>query len=418
MPEQRAGEQRLTITLYPEQDQARVWSDELDVVLGRLGRHFFRSEPRETAKMYLRSLLTPVERKNGWQMAEQAGQETPYRLQHLLNRVEWDADEVRDDLRDYVVERLGDPEAVLAVDETGFVKKGTESVGVQRQYSGTAGRIENCQLGVFMAYVSPKGHALVDRALYLPHQWIDATASREKAGVPPELEFKTKPLLAREMVEAAREAGVPFRWVTADEAYGQSPTFRDWLMAQGIPFVVAVCSTQRVCRKGAESVEARAVAKRLKSKTWKRLSAGAGSKGERLYDWALVKLRLPPTPAFGAWLLVRRNIENPKDLAYYLVCAPQGTTFENIVKVAGSRWAIEECFEAAKGEVGLDEYEVRKYDAWHRHITLAMFAHAYLAAMRAAAPGAEALAAKGGPPSKPKMDSLSDFKRKRGLSCR
>lgn len=405
------------ITLYPEQAQAQVWNEGLSEVLGRLERHFWHVGTRESAGLYLRGLLAPVQRKNGWQLAEQAGLQTPYRLQILLGRSIWSAADVRDELRSYVVEHLGDPQAALVLDETGFVKKGTESVGVQRQYSGTAGRIENCQVGVFLAYVTPKARTLIDRRLYLPRSWAENAERREKGDIPDDIEFATKPQLARDMVEAAIEAKVPFAWVTGDEVYGQSPTFRDWLMARQVPFVLAVPSTMRVCRKGSESVEARLVAKRLWKKSWKRLSAGAGTKGERLYDWALVKLRLPETPAYGAWLLVRRNIEKPSELAYYLVYGPQGVTIEEIVRVAGSRWGVEECFEAAKGEVGLDEYEVRLHDGWYRHITLAMFAHAYLATMRAAAPMAET-APKGGIQTGPATDSLRQFKQKRGLSCR
>lgn len=414
--QQDAHAQVGAITFYPEQAQAVVWNTGLDEVLARLGRHFEHEGPRESAGHYLKSLLAPVERKNSWQLAEQTGHQTPYKLQSLLGRSRWSAADVRDELRSYIVEHLGSEQAVLAVDETGFLKKGTESVGVQRQYTGTAGRIENSQVGVFMAYVSPKGRALMDRKLYLPKSWAEDPVKRRKADVPEDIAFATKPQLAREMVESAIEAGVPFAWVTGDEVYGQSPAFRDWLMSRRIPFVLAVPCTQRVCRKGQESVEVREVAKRLWKRTWQRLSAGDGTKGERLYDWALVKLRLPETPAYGAWLLVRRSIEDPTDKAYYLVYGPQGTGIETIVSVAGSRWGVEECFEAAKGEVGLDHYEVRLFDGWYRHITLAMFAHAYLVAMRAAALAAEA-AVKGGFHSSPARGSLSHFKKQRGLSC-
>lgn len=405
------------ITFYPEQAQAALWNKGLGDLLARIGRHFGKG-PRDTAGLYLRGLLAPVERKNGWQLAEQVGHQTPYRIQYLLGEADWGAADLRDELRTYIVEHLGDEQAVLVPDETGFVKKGTASVGVQRQYTGTAGRVENSQVGVFMAYVSPKGRALMDRRLYLPKVWAEDPARREKADIPEDIDFATKPQLARQMVEAAIEAKVPFGWVSGDEVYGHSPAFRDWLMTRRIPFVLAVPGTERVCRhREKESIEVRAVAKRLWGKTWKRLSAGAGTKGERLYDWALIKLRLPETPAYGAWLLVRRNIEDPTDKAYYLVYGPHDTTIETAVRVAGVRWGVEECFEQAKGEVGLDQYEVRSFHGWYRHITLAMFAHAYLAAMRAAAPEAEA-AAKGGLMSRPPTDSLCHFKQERGLSCR
>lgn len=413
---QNAHAQAGAITFYPEQAQAALWNKGLDEVLARLAPHFDHDGPREVAGRYVRGLLAPVERKNGWQLAEQAGYQTPYKLQHLLGRARWSAADVRDELRNYIVEHLGDKAATLALDETGFLKKGTESVGVQRQYTGTAGRIENSQVGVFMAYVSPKGRALMDRRLYLPKSWADNPVRRTKADIPEEIEFATKPRLARDMVEAAIEADVPFAWVTGDEVYGNAPAFRDWLMTRHISFVLAVPCTMRVCRKGSESVEVREVAKYLRKKSWQRLSAGDGTKGERLYDWALVKLRLPETPVYGAWMLVRRSIQDPTDKAYYVVYGPQDTGLETIVRVAGSRWGVEECFEAAKGEVGLDQYEVRLFDGWYRHITLAMFAHAYLVTMRAAALAAEA-AVKGGPQSSLPRGSLTQFKAKRGLSC-
>jgi SRSO17 transposase len=324
-----------------------------------------------------------VERKNGWQLAEQAGDETPYATQHLLGRAVWSADEVRDDLRNYVVKYLGDEEGVLVLDETGFLKKGVKSAGVQRQYSGTAGRVENCQIGVFLAYATREGRTFLDRELYLPQSWADDRRRRAEAGVPPEVRFATKPALGRRMIERAQQAGVPFRWVTGDEVYGNDSQMRRWLEGRKTFYVLAVSCQYQVFYDGARRW-ASEIAKLLAQKEWKRLSAGAGTKGERLYDWALLPLGEVDEER-QRWLLFRRSLSDPTDLAYYVVSAPKKTSLEVIVKVAGTRWAIEESFESAKGEVGLDHYEVRSWGGWYRHITLAMLAHAYLTAVRARA---------------------------------
>lgn len=364
-------------------EQAQLWANESEEIAELIGGRFPRSEPRERAMTYLRGLLSPVERKNGWQLAEEAGDETPYATQHLLGRAVWSADEVRDDLRDYVVKYLGDEDAVVVVDETGFLKKGTKSVGVQRQYSGTAGRVENCQIGVFLAYVSREGRTFLDRELYLPQSWAGDQDRRAEAGVPPEVKFATKPALGRRMIERAQQAGVPFQWVTGDEVYGNDGQMRRWLEGRKISFVLAVSSQYRVFYEGARRW-ASEIATLLPQKEWKRLSAGAGTKGERIYDWALSPLGVVDEER-QRWLLFRRSISDPTDLAYYVVSAPKETSLEVMVKVAGARWAIEESFESAKGEVGLDHYEVRSWDGWYRHITLAMFAHAYLTVARARA---------------------------------
>lgn len=364
-------------------EQAQQWADELQEVAELISERFSRAEARERALIYLRGLLSPVERKNGWQLAEEAGDETPYAMQHLLGRAVWSADEVRDDLRDYVVRSLGDEDGVLVIDETGFLKKGTKSVGVQRQYSGTAGRVENCQIGVFLAYASREGRTFLDRELYLPQSWLDDQDRRAEAGVPPEVKFATKPALGRRMIERAQQAGVPFQWVTGDEVYGNDGQMRRWLEGRKISFVLAVSAQYRVFYEGARRW-ASEIATLLPQKEWKRLSAGAGTKGERHYDWALLPLG-EVDEGRQRWLLFRRGISDPKDLAYYVVSAPKKTSLEVMVKVAGTRWAIEESFESAKGEVGLDHYEVRSWDGWYRHITLAMMAHAYLTALRARA---------------------------------
>ena len=289
-------------------------------------------------------------------------------------------------LRSYVFERLGEEESgVLIVDETGFLKKGEKPVGVARQYTGTAGRTENSQVGVFAVYASCKGAAFVDRALYLPEGWAGDAARRAEAGVPKEVRFATKGELARRMLERALEAGVPAKWVVADTVYGTARGLRGWLEERGRSYVMAVTGTHGVHREGRQR-QARAVARDLPAEAWVRASSGTGSKGERLYDWASLALSdAGAEDEAGRWLLVRRNIDEPSKLAYYLAYGPKATNAGELVRVAGRRWTIEDCFEQAKGEVGLDEYEVRKWDGWYRHTTLSLLAHAYLAVLRSAA---------------------------------
>ena len=369
-----------------EEETVARWADGLAAVHARVAPRFARAEPRRRVLAYLRGLLSPIERKNGWQLAEQAGEATPDGMQHLLARADWDADAVRDDLRAYVVEHLGDRQAVLVVDETGFLKKGRKSVGVQRQYSGTAGRIENCQIGVFLAYASAQGRTFLDRELYLPKEWATDTARREEAAVPDTVEFQTKPQLARAMLERALAAGVPFAWVTGDEIYGGDRRLRLWLEERAVPHVLAVKSTEPLwTRTSWRQVAAKALAADIPDTDWERRSAGEGAKGPRVYDWARVPIRALPEPGWDYWLLVRRSVADPTDLAYYVCFCPAGTPLAELVRVAGTRWAIEESFESAKGEVGLDHYEVRRWPGWFRHITLALLAHAYLTVTRAAA---------------------------------
>jgi SRSO17 transposase len=367
----------------------------LDALFARVAGRFGRVEPRRQARLYLMGLLAPLERKNGWQLAEAAGDAAPDRMQRLLNNARWDARQVRDDLRGYVVEHLGDPGGVLIVDETGFIKKGTKSAGVQRQYSGTAGRVENCQLGVFLAYACPAGRALIDAELYLPRSWTGDRARCAEAGVPGEVGFATKPELARQMLGRALDAGVPARWATADEAYGQDHKFRVFCEQRRLGYVVAVPCSQSVgsgIGYGNTGSRADILAAAAPAQAWKRLSAGDGAKGPRLYDWAMATLPITGDPGEGyhRWLLIRRSITDPAELAFYLCFGPAGTTIGQLVRIAGARWAIEECFASAKNETGLDHYQVRRYDAWHRHITLAMLAHAYLAVAAATSPKARA----------------------------
>ena len=375
------------------------WSAYLEEVHSRIARRFFRPEVRERAYRYLGGLLEDVGRKNSWQMAEAIGESRPRGVQHLLNDARWDPHAVREDLREYAVEHLGDEESgVLIVDETGFLKKGEKSVGVARQYTGTAGKRENCQVGVFLCYASKEGAAFIDRALYLPEEWTDDRRRLSEAGVPEGVGFATKGELAKEMLERALEAGVPARWVVADTVYGMTRGLRGLVEERQRSYVMAVTSSKSVYHEGHQRRVGK-VARSLSEESWVRASAGKGTKGERLYDWACVEL--PESGTYregvraGRWLLMRRSIAEAEKIAYYLCYGPAQITVEELIGIAGRRWVIEDCFEAAKSEVGLDEFEVRKWDGWQRHITLCLLAHAYLAVVRSAAEDEEDAAKKG-----------------------
>jgi SRSO17 transposase len=314
----------------------------------------------------------------------------------VLSHVLWDEEAARDLCREHILERLGADDAVLVVDETGFVKKGAYSAGVARQYTGTAGRIENSQVGVFLAYGSRNGHALIDRRLYLPEAWARDAERRRAAKIPEDVPFRTKPEIAREMVARALDAGVPCGWVLGDAVYGADRRLRIMLEGRGQPYLLGVRGNDTVWaelggRLGQHAPAA--LARALPPQAWRRLSAGAGSKGERLYDWARVRLVRLQEPPWDHWLLVRRSIADPEDLAYFVVFGPAGLRLLDLARVAGRRWLVEECFEAAKQEVGLADYEVRSWRGWHRHVTLAMLALAFLAGSRA---GLNAAAARGG----------------------
>jgi SRSO17 transposase len=315
-------------------------------------------------------------------MAEAIGETKPRGVQHLLNDARWDPDAVRDDLREYVMEHLGDEKsAVLIVDETGFLKKGEKSVGVARQYTGTAGDTVNCQVGVFLAYSSEKGAAFLDRALYLPRAWTNAPARRAQAGVPEELVFRNKVELAEVMLERAFEADVAARWVLADSFYGRSHAFRAWLEARGKPYAVMVPKTNAVPLGGRKKKIERYV-ERLPKDAFSEVRPARDTGGRRPWEWACMDLAADPKKGMRRWLLVRRSTDDPEDLAFYQAYGPEATTVKELVKVCQERWAVEECFAEAKGEVGLDHYEVRKWDAWHRHVTLCLLAHAFLAVVR------------------------------------
>lgn len=364
------------------------WSRDLEALHERIALRFARSEQRQRSLSYLKALLSPIERKNGWQLAEQMGETNPDGVQRLLNAADWDTDAVRDDLRDYVVEHLGDEDGVLIVDETGFLKKGDKSVGVKRQYTGTAGRIENSQVGVFLCYASDKGSAFLDRSLYLPQEWIDDRERREEAGVSESVTFATKPQLAQQMLLRALDAGVPCAWVVGDEVYGGDRTLRLTLEQREQSFVLAVPKNEPLMFGGHQVHRADALAASVLAEAWECHSAGEGAKGPRLYDWCLVELwRLQLTEeerVWGHYLLVRRSREKPQELAYYVAfCRREVATLARLARVAGMRWHIEIGFEAAKGQCGLDQYEVRKFEAWYRHITLSLVAYAFLSVVRA-----------------------------------
>jgi SRSO17 transposase len=362
-------------------EDVREWGQQLDEVARRIGARFARSETRDRVRAYLIGLLGPVRRKNAWQVAEQIGDPDPYGVQYLMGRSEWDPDEVRDDLRDYVVEALGDPEAVLVLDETGFLKKGRNSAGVARQYTGTAGRIENAQVGVFLAYFSRHGTAFLDRALYLPEEWTDDPQRCEEAGIPEGTAFATKPELARGMLERAFRAGVPAAWVTGDEVYGSDGGLRRFLEREGRPYVLAVRSNQSVW-VGFRQVRVGASAAALPKRAWHTITIAPGSKGPRRYAWAWVPINHDLGPKRRRWLLIRKGLDADEESAFYLAAGPKRTTLTRLAKTAGARWSVEGGFEQAKQEVGLGDYEVRSWTGWHRHVTLSLLAHAVLAAVR------------------------------------
>jgi SRSO17 transposase len=359
-----------------------VWDQEFRDVCARLDGLFYRTDSRAHARHYVRGLIAPLEQKNGWTIAEYSGDPEPKALQRLLNLSPWDADEARDLVCAYAMEHFADPRGVLIADPTGFAKKGNKSAGVQRQYSGTLGRIDNCQIGVFLAYANSRGdRVLIDRELYLPEEsWCADPDRRAEAGVPEEVTFATRPRQVQDMIGRAVAAGVPFAWFAADEEFGQNPGLRSHLEAEGIAYAMAVpkntdTATGNVTTATGVPTLVEHVASKLKPHDWSRRSCGTGTKGFRVYDWALVNA------SDGHQYVFRRNIADG-ELAYFHCHNPRGEPMTELVRVIGTRWPIEECFEAAKGEAGLDNYQVRLYHAWYRHITLSMLAMAFLAVMR------------------------------------
>jgi SRSO17 transposase len=384
-----------------------VWNIYWGQLERRIGSVFARSDALLRAMSYLTGLLSPAERKNSWQLAEIMGAPNPYGFQHLLGRADWQPDTLRDSLRTYVTDYLADPDAIGVIDETGFLKKGVHSAGVARQYSGTAGRIENCQMGVFLAYASRYGQTLLDRELYLPAAWTSDRARCERAGIPEDRTFVTKPALAQQMLARAFKAGVVLAWVAGDSVYGNDRVLRGWLEERAQAYVLAVAVSEKVWFAHVPQ-QIKTLLSEVPSAGWVRLSAGAGSKGPRIYDWQRLELSEPVLEGWQRWLLLRRSVSDPSDVTAYRVFARAGTSLETLARVAGMRWTVEESIQTAKGEVGLDQYEVRSWTGWYRHITLAMWAQAFLAVIRTEE-GAEE-AAKKGALNRSGMHSLAAFK--------
>ncbi|MGK2316364.1 IS701 family transposase [Gordonia rhizosphera] len=342
---------------------------------------FARCEAARNAGAFVLGVLSSLETKNCWTMAELSGHATPDKLQHLLSRAKWDADDIRDDLRTMVVDAFAEPDAVLVIDETGDLKKGDKTVGVQRQYSGTAGRIENCQVAVYLSYASSKGHALIDRALYLPKSWTDDRARCADADVPDDVGFATKPELATTLIERALDAGVSARWVAGDEVYGADPDLRKMLHDRQVGYVLAVRRDTVVPTDGG-SMRVDALAGMVSEAAWQTMSAGAGAKGDRLYSWAWLTTREDPGTGECS-VLIRRN-DDTGELAFYRCYSPHPVPLATLVRVAGRRWTVEECFQSSKGLTGLDQHQVRTWTSWHRWTILVMLAHAFLAVVTAA----------------------------------
>jgi SRSO17 transposase len=358
---------------------AEEWMAEFDSAFARIAGRFGRVEPRRQARAFLLGLLSDVDTRTCWQLAEQAGDHTPHRMQRLLSEAVWDADAVRDDVRGYVVDELGAPDGVLILDDTGDLKKGSASVGTQRQYTGTAGRIENAQVAVFLAYASRHGYTLIDREVYLPRSWTDNPKRCAAAGVPDQVRFATKITLARRMLTRAAAAGVPAAWATADEFYGGDRALRRDLQGRGMGYVLAVAKSHRVTASAVLGPQrADQIAAALSRRAWNQYSAGAGAKGQRDYDWAWVTLTPPVDERVGHhWLLVRRRISDG-ELAFYRCWSPIPVALPTLVRVAGTRWCIETTFQTSKNATGLDEHQVRRWDSWYRYTTLVMLAHAIL----------------------------------------
>jgi SRSO17 transposase len=385
------------------------WSVSLLDYLTRFQPLFVHDSPREQFGKYIRGLLAPVLRKNGWQLAEAVGDARPDRTQRLLYSARWQADTARDLNRAYAAERLGTPEGIGVVDESGFLKQGPYSVGVKRQYSGTAGRTENCQIATFLAYVTPRGQTLIDRRLYLPEEWCTDQARRQHAQVPDDVSFQTKPQQALAMLQAAWAAQVPMRWVTGDAVYGDARYLREAIQEAGRWYVLGVSSTTPVwlsrpalvtpswlgigrephrlhLAEGAPAwMTVAAAIATVPAHRWSRMSVQDGEKGPIVYEWTRLRVveRADGLPGRTLWLLARRSVTDPTEIKYYLSNAPRTQSLFTLARVASTRFAVEQCFKEAKGQTGLDQYEVRRWHSWHRHITLAMMAHTWLTVMRA-----------------------------------
>jgi SRSO17 transposase len=357
------------------------WEEEFEKLNQRIAGVYHNEAGQANARKYLSGLLSDAERKNGWQLSEKVGESTPYALQQFLYRGVWSADALRDELRSYVAETLGSEEGVLVVDETGFLKQGKKSCGVKRQYSGTAGRVENCQIGVFLAYASSKGYAMMDRELYLPKEWTEDELRRKESGIPDEVVFQTKPQMALTMIREAHKAGVPFGWVAGDSVYGDVRAIREYCESIGKGYVLCVSGKESLWI-GFEPYRVSELLSNLDAdaNSWRSISCGKGSKGERMYDWQMLALNSPSYPGFPEAkrsLLVRKS-QTTGEVRAYVCWSAHSATIEEYVRIAGVRWTVETSFAETKSEVGLDEYEVHSYNGWYKHITLSCLAHAFL----------------------------------------
>jgi len=382
---------------------------EFNSLMQRLAGKYASEAGFQMGQKYIRGLLGTAERKNGWQLAEYVGESTPYAIQQFIYRGRYSADGMRDELRGYVSDELGESDGLLVVDDTGFLKQGKKSCGVKRQYSGTAGRIENCQVGVFLTYASRKGHSPIDRRLYMPEEWMNDSERRKEAGVPEELTFKTKPQIGLEMIQEATGAGVPYQWVTGDCAYGDYRDIRQWLETQQKSYVMSVSGKEYIW-EGFTQVSVSSILKNLPTEGWFEASCGDGSKGARVYDWRMQELTQSAPEGWKRAMLIRRSQTDPKEMRAYICFAPAETTDQKLVEVAGTRWTVETCFKESKSEVGLDQYEFRSYDGWHKHITFACLAIALLTVL-----SSQSLDTKSIQEHSPSTSSLDEFKKGRNL---
>ena len=387
----------------------RETMQEFNNLMHRLGPAFAREPAFKNAQNYIKGLLSTMERKNSWQLAEYLGDSTPYAIQQFIYRGRFNADELRDYERAYIIENLGDEDGVLVVDETGFLKQGKKSCGVKRQYSGTAGRVENCQIGVFLTYSSIKGHCPIDRRLYLPIEWANDTTRRRGAGVPEEIDFRTKPQLALRMIKEATSAKTPYRWVTGDCVYGDSRIIREWLERNRKNYVLCLSSKEYI-ETGDQYMSVGNILKDLPSCGWFLSSCGNGSKGARMYEWKTIEITPPAETGYKRWLLVRRSLTDNEDMQTYICFAPEGALATKFIEVAGTRWTVESCFKESKSLVGMDEYEFRSYDSWYKHITFACIALAFLTVMSSRSFDMKPLQEHG-----PASSSLDTFKTGRNL---
>jgi SRSO17 transposase len=360
------------------EDDLKAWDAEFGNICELINPLFYRTDSRAHAERYLRGLLSPLERKNGWTMSEFAGLREPKALQRFLNLTQWDSDKLRDIVRGYAAGHFADSRGVLIADPTGFAKKGRKSAGVQRQYSGTLGRIDNCQIGTFLAYANTSGdRVLIDRELYIPEKsWFGDPDRCAEAGIPEDLTFRTRPQQVEAMIQRALDARIPFAWFTADEEFGQNPGLRGFLEKNGIPYVMAIPKNTMITTRQDRTQTIEETARKVRPNEWQRRACGIGSKGFRVYDWALVNTGGP-----ARQYMIRRSTDDG-ELAYYHCHNPRGEGLGELARAAGMRWPVEESFEAAKNEAGMDNYQVRLYHAWYRHITMAMLALAFLAVMR------------------------------------